>query len=113
MLFINIPNNLLVKLDDNNGTILNSSTTNISIDKNSSHKDSNKSKSDIEVVVIANDLEEDEGIYYFRILDYDEDLMRKYRKQEEKIKEMAEDSIRKEQHLKEIAQSINNLISQS
>ena len=36
--------------------------------------------------------------------------MIKYREQEEKIKEMAEDSIRKEQHLKQVAQSIQNLL---
>ena len=40
-------------------------------------------------------------------------MMKKYREQDKKIKEMAQDSVKKEQHLKEIAQSIQNLISQS
>ena len=39
--------------------------------------------------------------------------MKKYKEQTEKIKEMAEDSIRKEQQLRLVAQDIQNLISHS
>ena len=39
-----------------------------------------------------------------------DDLLSKYKLEEMKIKEMAEDAIRKEKHLKEVAKSIQALL---
>jgi len=42
-----------------------------------------------------------------------DDILEKYKQQEQIIKEMAEDSVKKEQHLKQIVNSIQTLLNTS
>lgn len=71
-----------------------------------------KLNSDEKIVEIDNELEDDEGLFPIKI-EFNENLMRKYREKVEKFKEMAQDSVKKEKQLKDLAQSIQNLISKS